>query len=747
MVRRRRRRRSPLRRKEKRSRSRSWSPKKQRSRSKSPTYRRGTESSGDKMRRDKSQLPQCFDFLRGRCYRGAFCRYMHHESENTDGGRHYRSKQQDAEVPPVSGTSGSLEEIEKSLDKGKVLVPVQQSVQTVVSHQEDESLDIAVAKSDRSGEVTTIMHETQGSKEEILEPTTEILDEENCAAIVDTVDPLDGSPSSHGVESSKENLVTPQSQASLPVLQNAYNQPSDVGDSSMSGSFLIQTSSTFQNQPPVSAPRLDEISPIQSYNGFSSQTLPPKELHPLVIPFPPSLSQGTVAPPPPQQPGETMQPPSNFPTFYPPMENCPPNQVQLQNQHSYFHAPPNSSWSLPPPPPLPPRPLFVDHSTGTSATAAQGYHWLQLQQNQLPPRPSSHMEDFKLNPPPMVNTTSQPFGGPSLAQGNMSLQHAPSMRNSSSFQNYPQMQPQQPLYGLQQRGADIHTVNLGDYGNNNSTMTRSTDLIDRNQVSNLSGFGGSRISNHYNPYASTFDLPLTSKFSSNVLKQEKDRALFDGSYILSHVRPDGPGDQYDPLFDSIEPSSNSSKKLVHDKRRETTLSCSGSHKPLDVEENNKRKEVEAFAITTSIKSENDECGETADAEVGDVDNASASNDVDNASARNLLDEGNTAVGEIEIDQIKTPGKRKKSKDSRSMKHFKVALANFVKEELKSYWRQGILSKEAFKIIVKKIVDKVSGAMKSHHVPKSQSKINHYIDSSQRKLSKLVQGYLNKYAKG
>lgn len=357
------------------------------------------------------------------------------------------------------------------------------------------------------------------------------------------------------------------------------------------------------------------------------------------------------------------------------------------------------------------------------------------------------MEDFKLNPPPMVNTMSQPFGGPSLAQGNMSLQHAPSMRNSSSFQNYPQMQPQQPLYGLQQPGADIHTVNLGDYGNNNSTMTRSTDLIDRNQVSNLSGFGGSRISNHYNPYASTFDLPLTSKFSSNVLKQEKDRALFDGSYILSHVRPDGPGDQYDPLFDSIEPSSNSSKKLVHDKRRETTLSCSGSHKPLDVEENNKRKEVEALATTTSIKSENDECGETADAEVGDVDNASASNDVDNASARNLLDEGNTAVGEIEIDQIKTPGKRKKSKDSRSMKHFKVALANFVKDELKSYWRQGILSKEAFKIIVKKIVDKVSGAMKSHHVPKSQSKINHYIDSSQRKLSKLVQGYLNKYAKG
>lgn len=147
----------------------------------------------------------------------------------------------------------------------------------------------------------------------------------------------------------------------------------------------------------------------------------------------------------------------------------------------------------------------------------------------------------------------------------------------------------------------------------------------------------------------------------------------------------------------------------------------GSHKLLDVEENNKHKEVAAVTSTTSL--ENDEFGETADAEAGAVEN-------------DLDDEANLS-GEIEIDQVKSSEKSKKSKGSRSMKLFRIAIADFVKEVLKPSWRQGNMSKEAFKTIVKKTVDKVSGAMKSHQIPKSQAKINRYIDSSQRKLTKLV----------
>jgi hypothetical protein len=95
------------------------------------------------------------------------------------------------------------------------------------------------------------------------------------------------------------------------------------------------------------------------------------------------------------------------------------------------------------------------------------------------------------------------------------------------------------------------------------------------------------------------------------------------------------------------------------------------------------------------------------------------------------------MGDMEIDQIKSPKKSKKSKESRSMKLFKVTLADFVKEVLKPSWQQGNMSKEAFKTIVKKTVDKVAGAMKSHQIPKSKAKMDHYIDSSQQKLTKLV----------
>ncbi|KZV17892.1 hypothetical protein F511_43890 [Dorcoceras hygrometricum] len=59
------------------------------------------------------------------------------------------------------------------------------------------------------------------------------------------------------------------------------------------------------------------------------------------------------------------------------------------------------------------------------------------------------------------------------------------------------------------------------------------------------------------------------------------------------------------------------------------------------------------------------------------------------------------AGEIEITQVKESGNHKKGKDSRSMKLFKVSIATFVKDVRKPSWRQGNMSKEAFKTIFKK----------------------------------------------
>ncbi|KAL4566467.1 hypothetical protein LXL04_030582 [Taraxacum kok-saghyz] len=192
-------------------------------------------------------------------------------------------------------------------------------------------------------------------------------------------------------------------------------------------------------------------------------------------------------------------------------------------------------------------------------------------------------------------------------------------------------------------------------------------------------YGQSRIIPHYNPYASTFDQPLSTGTSFNYSNQSQSQSQNQN--------------QYDPLFDSIEP-------------------------PLEGTAKQEGAEV----------AEADEFGETGDAEVENE--SPSSTDV--------------ATGEVEIDQVKK--KSENNKESRSMKLFKVSLAEFVKDVLKPSWKQGNMSKEAFKTIVKKTVDKVSGAIKKHQVPKSQAKINQYIDSSQRKLTKLVMGYVDKYVK-
>ncbi|KZV45898.1 hypothetical protein F511_35491 [Dorcoceras hygrometricum] len=185
--------------------------------------------------------------------------------------------------------------------------------------------------------------------------------------------------------------------------------------------------------------------------------------------------------------------------------------------------------------------------------------------------------------------------------------------------------------------------------------------------------------------------------------------------------------QYDPLLDSIEPALNSFEIAGQQKNGTTGDSY-------DIQ---RFKQEEGAVVSANYSPEIEEVGETADAEVGAFVSGSPGNP-------HITAEMN--AGEIEITQVKESGKHKKGKDSRSMKLFKVSIATFVKDVLKPSWRQGNMSKEAFKTIVKKTVDKVSSAMKSHRIPKSQARINHYIDSSRGKLTKLIMGYVDKYVK-
>ncbi|KAI3454804.1 hypothetical protein Pfo_011467 [Paulownia fortunei] len=766
----RRRRRSPWRRKERRGRSRSSSPKRRRSRSRSPVLRRDSEFSGDKWRREKGQLPECFDFLRGKCYRGATCRYSHHETGKSERLRYNRGKQQYGDTPPTLRSPDFHEESNVLLGK----------------EVKDKRLRLP---QDMPG-----LREIKDAKELPVDSTTPSLDnlnslESGSLLVADVVASNLSGYSVDDMPSGKENSLISESAA-----QYSDNTPQIV-DQQGPTSQLPSVGS------PITKPYSTEEVPSHSLKEFPPSTAN----HPSQLTLPlPSVSQVMSAPfAQPITQDYNLMPP--IARFHSTPENYSPYQAPVAHQHSHFPGPSNSLSSsfLPPPPPPPPHShLSVNVTTGERSIPSQ-----HMQQSLLPARDGI---SFGSEPDQMLHMTDN-FGSSNLTSrqggphilGEDRLTGHP-VQGMNHLQSFPRAQPyslpmqspskgthsslgggipsdgnssharpyiQQASYGLQYSAASGAPAQLAQTGNVSSSMSRITsDFLGRNHPSYGRDFVGSRISNHFNPYASTFDQTLSSKFSSNALMQENDTTI-DTKYgapvgmgavpVNAHkigsvgskdmislsssglpaesVLPRPGGDQYDPLFDSIEPASNSFGRADHIKHDTTGDSdnmprFSGSGRVLDMED---IKQDGGIAVSANDSLENEEYGETADAEVGAVLNGSPSNPND-ATDMN--------AGEIEIDQVKASGKKKKGKDSRSMKLFKISIATFVKEVLKPSWRQGNMSKEAFKTIVKKTVDKVSGAMKSHQIPKSQAKINHYIDSSRGKLTKLVMGYVDKYVK-
>lgn len=607
--------------------------------------------------------------------------------------------------------------------------------------------------------------------------------------------------------SSVSNLLPDQVTA---VTTNKAPECEHFPDKTSSIKPQFDTSSA--SQPPLTSQFLSQ-SPVPKPLSASAPVCAIDDAHPFrELPPPPPLIIARV-----NNAGVPIPAPYNFVSqnvSFPSKSSLPggfhPHQDFVSIQPSHYHSTPL----------LAPKPLY--DSTLTPVTAKDGtpmqFHISNLSQGsdlgsqsvmksqplelhsqsklgestvQEPYRASMHMDEIRSIASVANNQPSQPFGFPNFQnEENFGRTSVDVNSNSSSFfphrnfneqsmpftnanrmqssgDNFPpsefrssfsQFHPysrfQQPLYTSQ----PAHDSLLRDPSQIGTMSRHYPDPLSRNHSSLLPDFGGLGITTYHNPYASTFEKPLSSSFRSNILNFGNDAPsgdIRDSTFNVSSVRVDGQGasyvgsrlttaspnstkplgkllpspggDQYDPLFDSIEPSSpiikksDRSKKMEKARESHMMTRLGGPHKLLDVEENNKRKEVAAVASTTSL--ENDEFGETADAEAGAVEN-------------DLDDEANL-TGEIEIDQAQSPGKSKKSKGSRSLRLFRVAIADFVKEVLKPSWRQGNMSKEAFKTIVKKTVDKVSGAMKSHQVPKSQAKINRYIDSSQRKLTKLV----------
>ncbi|EPS64428.1 hypothetical protein M569_10352, partial [Genlisea aurea] len=83
---------------------------------------------------------------------------------------------------------------------------------------------------------------------------------------------------------------------------------------------------------------------------------------------------------------------------------------------------------------------------------------------------------------------------------------------------------------------------------------------------------------------------------------------------------------------------------------------------------------------------------------------------------------------------------------KSLRLFKNSLIDLVKDLLKPTWKEGRMSREVHKTVVKKVVDKITGTIRTDHIPKTQDKVDHYLKHSKTKISKLVQAYVGRNLK-
>ncbi|KAK1403900.1 hypothetical protein POM88_003505 [Heracleum sosnowskyi] len=87
---------------------------------------------------------------------------------------------------------------------------------------------------------------------------------------------------------------------------------------------------------------------------------------------------------------------------------------------------------------------------------------------------------------------------------------------------------------------------------------------------------------------------------------------------------------------------------------------------------------------------------------------------------------------------------KKNNDGKSFRAFKFALAELVKELLCPTWKEGHINKEAYKTIVKNVVDKVIASVQNSHILQTKEKIDNYLSTSKPKILKLLQAYVEKF---
>ncbi|KAE8718099.1 Basic helix-loop-helix DNA-binding superfamily protein [Hibiscus syriacus] len=201
--------------------------------------------------------------------------------------------------------------------------------------------------------------------------------------------------------------------------------------------------------------------------------------------------------------------------------------------------------------------------------------------------------------------------------------------------------------------------------------------------------------------------------------------------------------QYDPISDGIEPAK---KQGTDAKPLGFTVHPGAEKKTADGQ-----TELSASKLLTSSllgNSGNDYRNKNSSKREPDLDSHKPNQLEPVASSEGKKENGGVeetkkAEGENGPSENIDADEGKKKKDDKGIRAFKFALAEFVKDLLKPTWKEGHIDKEAYKNIVKKVVDKVIATVQGTSIPQTREKIDQYLSVSKLKLGKLVQAYVEK----
>ncbi|XP_027341389.1 zinc finger CCCH domain-containing protein 38-like isoform X3 [Abrus precatorius] len=213
---------------------------------------------------------------------------------------------------------------------------------------------------------------------------------------------------------------------------------------------------------------------------------------------------------------------------------------------------------------------------------------------------------------------------------------------------------------------------------------------------------------------------------------------------ITFIKPDPAVElqkQCDPMCDSMEPNKANVNgvptTLSPSKKVPSLLPKVGQH--FDDSKT-------AFSEEQLVKSEHSiQLQKVENIEVNKENNEVVAEEKQSSRIENKITEEN---GPLEnMDQNSGPDdEAKKIKDVKGIRAFKFSLVEFVKELLKPTWKEGQITKEDYKAIVKKVTDKVTGTVQRVHIPQTQEKIDRYLSFSKPKLNKLIQAYVEKVQK-